>query len=204
MSQAEPQEEPLAPDEEALLLEALACALRPKEIDASLNDRLIEAALASDDPFAPASVEELRESARLREALEQGTPHADVDALRALQLAFKPDDASAELLARALSGDAKPAGPAPTEPPPLRSKTTVIYAAFGGSGVVLAFAAMFALLVGTPESPAPVTALVKPHSTLSLFSEPFETADTTARIDRIASARGRELRDNRYAAWGVK
>jgi hypothetical protein len=49
-----------------------------------------------------------------------------------------------------------------------------------------------------------VSQLAKPRSTVSLFSERFETEDTTARMDAIASARGRELRDNRYAAWGVR
>jgi hypothetical protein len=49
--------------------------------------------------------------------------------------------------------------------------------------------------------------LAMPRSTESLFSEPFAKdthATTTARLDRIASARARDLRDNQYARWGVK
>jgi hypothetical protein len=55
-----------------------------------------------------------------------------------------------------------------------------------------------------PAASAEPSALVKPHSTAPLFAERFETGATTARMDLIASARGRDLRDNRYAAWGVR
>jgi hypothetical protein len=37
-----------------------------------------------------------------------------------------------------------------------------------------------------------------------LFAERFETGETTARMDLIASARSRDLRNNRYTAWGVR
>jgi hypothetical protein len=73
---------------------------------------------------------------------------------------------------------------------------------------VLAAAAAVALLVGQPRGAASVAsapgALVKPHSTTALFADRFETGDTTARMDLIAGARSRDLRDNRYASWGVR
>jgi hypothetical protein len=62
------------------------------------------------------------------------------------------------------------------------------------------------LFVGTAREQAPPAAAEyrKPRTTAPLFSERFETGDTTARMDAIASARGRDLRDNRYASWGVR
>jgi hypothetical protein len=66
-----------------------------------------------------------------------------------------------------------------------------------------------ALLVGTLRSSAPAPGaaaalLVKPHSTAPLFSDRFETSSTTARMDLIETSRSHDLRDNRYAAWGVR
>jgi hypothetical protein len=81
---------------------------------------------------------------------------------------------------------------------------------FGASSAILAAAAAALLFLpalsrSTPPAPsAEAGAWVKPHSTAPLFSDRFETGDTTARIDLIASTRGRDLRDNRYAAWGVR
>src|SRR5258706_1088384 len=70
VSQAD-EDETLPPEEEAALLAALEAALRPRELDSELNERLIERSL--EDPLAPPSAEELVESARLRDALEQGS-----------------------------------------------------------------------------------------------------------------------------------
>jgi hypothetical protein len=54
------------------------------------------------------------------------------------------------------------------------------------------------------DTPLPVAAFVGSRSTQDLFSEPFTPGQSSARIDRIASARGRDLRENRYAAWGLR
>ena len=202
MSQADEEESLLPPEEEAALLGMLEAALRPAELDPRVNDRLIEMAL--EDPFAEPSPEELVESARLRDALEQGTPNADANLLRALAAGSgrESDDAASERALEAALG-------ALPQPAP-RPRTNVVYAVFGAGSALLAAAAAVTLFIGSRSSaPAAAVAVapsayVVPHSTASLFAERFETGDTTARMDLIASARGRDLRDNRYAAWGVR
>jgi hypothetical protein len=204
VSQADEDESPLPPDEEAALLTALAAAWRPSELDPGVHQRLLE--LLLEDPLAEPSEEELIESARLRDALEQGLPHADAGLLSALGAPFRTrqDGAKdAQAVERAVAGALDGADHAP------QKRTNVVYAAFGAASAVLAAAAAALLFVGLSRSAsAPAasepSALVKPHSTAVMFADRFETGATTARMDLIASARGRDLRDNRYAAWGVR
>lgn len=208
MSQAD-DKEPLLPAEQMTeLLTALEAALRPGELDASVNERLIE--LALDDPFAPASEAELAESARLRDALDRGTPHEQTATLAALRAAFEAPapnepyiDSSVD---QAVDGALHRAAAFPQQK--TKRQGNVIYAAFGAASAVLAAAAVAMLFLGTASRSAPDAALAselaKPRSTAPLFNERFETGATTARMDAIASARGRDLRDNRYAAWGVR
>jgi hypothetical protein len=84
----------------------------------------------------------------------------------------------------------------------------VVFAVFGAVGAALAAAATLLLFVGTASQSVPepslATGLARPRSTAPLFSERFDTEGTTARMDAIASARGRDLRDNRFASWGVR
>lgn len=203
MSQAE-DEAPLSADDEAAVLTAVEAALRPTELDPALNERLI--AMALEDPLAPATEDELAESARLRDALEQGGAHGDSATLAALRVAFQgaPHDAPdlEPALRQALA--ARPRRP------------NVVYALFGGASAVLAVAAAVVLFVGGSRSEeAPLASraedasaatgdYARPRSTAPLFTDGFQTVDTTARMDLIANARGRDLRDNRYAAWGVR
>src|SRR4051794_35273873 len=86
VSQADEEESPLPRDEEAALLAAVAAAWRPDELDPAVHERLLEMAL--EDPFAEPSAEEQIESARLRDALEQGLAHADAELLHALGAPF--------------------------------------------------------------------------------------------------------------------
>jgi hypothetical protein len=200
VSQADEEELLLPPDEEAELLLALEAALRPTALDPRVNERLLEMAL--EDPLAPPSEEELIESARLRDALAEGTPEADASLLRALSAPFaRSNDDADGAVERALA----PALATPVAAPAARRN--VVYAIFGGASAVLAAAAAIALFVASSRSAAPaaasLSAYVKPHSTAPLFGERFETGDTSARMDLIASARSRDLRDNRYASWGV-
>jgi hypothetical protein len=67
------------------------------------------------------------------------------------------------------------------------------------AGAVLVFG-------GSHERPADVAASLTPtRSTQALFDEPFaRTGGQSARIDRIASARAADLRENRFARWGVR
>ncbi len=217
MSQAD-EAETLSAADEAAMLTALEAALRPGELDPTVNERLIE--LALEDPLAPPSEAELVESARLRDALAGHGAHDDLAALGALRTAYQAGDRDAPDLESALER-ALPAAPS--------RRSNVIYAVFGaGSAMLAAAAALVLVLGGTSSKEAPVAAsaplasgaaqsvamaeadnpgdFARPRSTASLFTtgEPFRTADTTARMDRIASARSRDLRDNRYAAWGVR
>jgi hypothetical protein len=198
-NEQEPLLEPAEPAETERWLAALAAAAHPVELDPSVNERLIE--LALEDPLAPASEEELIESARLRDALEQGGEHEDAATLAALRAAFDGDAEPPELeraLQKAL---------------PQKPRSNVVFALFGAASAALAAAAVFVLFVSTQArdeapalaaAPGAATELSRPRSTAPLFSERFETEGTTARMDLIASTRGRELRDNRYAAWGVR
>lgn len=211
MSQAEelealglsPEEaEELTPAEAERWLTALVAALRPGELSESENERLI--ALALEDPLAPPSEEELAESARLRDALANGPPHEDAELLAALRAPFAPEGAEDEHAAEAALDElTREAAPAP------RRRGNVIYAAFGASSLVLAAAAALVLSIGglsrksEPAAPPVAQALAKPRSTAPLFENHFD-GNTTARIDLIASVRSRDLRDNRYAAWGVR
>ncbi|HYQ18061.1 MAG TPA: hypothetical protein VEQ58_19945 [Polyangiaceae bacterium] len=198
MSQAEEQDEALSPEDEAALLGALEAALRPEPLDPALNERLLQ--LALEDPLAPASAEELVESARLRDALSGGAPHEAAALLSALRAPFAEAPADTASVEAAL-GRALGASP--------QKRSNVVYARFGVVGAALAAAAAVALLLTQPQRMAPpasadASSLVKPHSTEDLFADRFETRATSARMDLIASVRGRDLRDNRYAAWGVR
>jgi hypothetical protein len=203
VSQAD-EDQPLPAAEEAALLGALEAALRPGKLDTQVNERLIEMAL--EDPLAPPSAEELAESQRLRQALESDAGHEDAALLAALRRAVVPEaggDAQAAV-EKALGAEAARRG---VEAPRSRGRGNVVYAAFGAASAALAAAAVLVLFLGTArESAAPPAAAdyAKPRTTSALFSERFETRDTTARVDLIASARARDLRGNRYAAWGVR
>lgn len=199
MSRAEHAEEAiesLPAAEEAAVLGALEAALRPSELSPALNERLIE--LALEDPLAPPSEAELAESERLRSALDEGTPHEDAVLLGRLKAGFGSGGDEGAAIERAL-GRALPS-------PAAKPRSNVIYAVFGAGGVLAAAAAVLLLVTKTraPEASLAADAYTRPRSTAALFSERFETGATTARVDAIASVRGRELRDNRYAAWGVR
>ena len=184
--------ERLAPELEAELAEALRAAFHPAPLDPERQRELV--ALALDDPFAPPTEDELRESERLRRALDEGDDsHPDAALARAVRAAALPSALRPELATKG------------------RSRGNVIYASFGA--IALAAAAGFALFVLRPQAKqaAPVAAQLAPRpglaqsrTTTALFEAPFEPGETTARIDRIAASRGRDLRENLYAKWGVR
>lgn len=209
MSQAEelkalglsPDETPeLTPAEAERWLDALGAALRPGQLSPQENERLL--ALALEDPLAPPSDEELAESARLRDALAGGSAHEDAQLLAALRAPFEPSGTDGAVEAEAALAQVA-AAPVPAR----RRRGNVVYAAFGATSLVLAAAAALVLSFGgwSRESApaAPPLALAVPRSTAPLFEGHFDS-NATARIDLIASVRSRDLRDNRYAAWGVR
>lgn len=146
---------------------------------------------------APASEEEVKAAEELRVALEQGRSTEDADLLRALALAHEPrtlDTAENErLVTIALDRPAK--------------KNNVIKVTFGVSVVVAVAATMLMYLSAQGPTAKPVARaeLVPVRSTQSLFDKPFESkSSASARIDRIALAREGDLRENRFARWGVR
>ncbi len=182
--------------EEHRLSALLRNAFAPSELDPARHELLLLAAL--EDPLAKASPEELVESERLKQALEGHGDHEHARLARALSAAFAPTlDRSLpepELEARA---KATRSGP-------------VIFYRFAGVAAALAVAAAVLLRV-TPElrrSSPPVPdvstlALAQSRSTAALFQADSASAPSE-RIDRIANVRSRDLRDNRYALWGVR
>jgi hypothetical protein len=205
---------PVLPEEvERALAAALRAAWSPTPIDSARNDALI--ALALEDPLAPPTHEEIVESERLRRALEGDGEHEYAELARALASAGRPAELGRgknERIVDDLSQDPAPEDrriePAPSS---TARRGTVIYVAFGAAAAALALAASIALFIGpmrdgasSPVLAARVQELAVSRSTASMFQEKFETAETTERVDRIASARERELRSNRYAMWGVR
>ena len=191
--------------EELRLGELLRNAFRPGEIDPQRHERLLSAAL--EDPFAEPSPEELVESERLRQALDGRGDHEDLRLARALSAAFSPsiDRPLADTLRDTRRGEsALPAKTAST------SRGQVIYYRFAAVTTALAVAAavLLRLTSQAPESATRVPdlttlALAQSRSTAAFFRADSAGAPSE-RIDRIASVRSRELRDNRYALWGVR
>ena len=156
-------------------------------------------------PEAPPSEAELAAAAALRRALERGRPDAPGDAewqlVEAIRAAADPAPLSEEGQRRILD-DAfakRPGG-------------RVIYYAFGGVATLAAMAAGFALFLKavSPETSAPIGAAVAApmalsRSTADLFPDGIPAkGGTSGRVDRIASARARDLRENRFNRWGVR
>jgi hypothetical protein len=191
----------------AELVSALSSAYAPKELDESVNEQLIRGAL--EDPFRPATDEEVRESERLRRALDGEVDHPDLELARSLAQAHRADPSEPEasdLVERAAHRALRAARP--------KQYGAVVYATFAS---VLAAAAAVAIFVQTPADPtvsqvaepAPASAPLGPALELSrtseeLFKHKFTRGHTSERIDLIAAARARDLRKNRFRQWGVE
>ncbi len=196
----------------------LAASLRAAYRPATLAEDDLEAILARSlgEGDAPPTRLEREAAERLRASLEgDGELDGEAAILGELRAAHRPPALSParneELIARALAS----AGRAPASVSPLRRVMPAAMATLTG---VLALAAGFALLVQTQSFAPPPTAarsaaaaaapaaLILSRSTDDLFdpAEKFEVGRTSARIDRIASARSSDLRRNRFAAWGVQ
>ncbi|HEY1958944.1 MAG TPA: hypothetical protein VGH28_25200 [Polyangiaceae bacterium] len=147
-----------------------------------------------DDDFAPPSEEEIRESERLREALEDPAKEsADADLLRAVQSAAKPKAIAKEALDQAVDRAVASS-----------RRGVVVRVAFGAS-LLVAAAAVILLFVwrGRPQPEAP--SLARARSTQQLFQGHFDLeGGESARIDRIVVARADDLRENHFARWGVR
>jgi hypothetical protein len=159
------------------------------------------------DPDAPATAEEAAEAEALRDALEREAPNAKADLARALSLSNAPrtiaeGDHKGIVEEAILRGEARRA-----RSHQRRGRATFAVA----TGLALAAAVALTLgrmsfdSVALPASATAVAPLVPVRSTQPLFREPFaRVGGESARIDRIASSRAADLRDNRFAAWGVR
>lgn len=161
----------------------------------------------SHDPERPGSLpedwqspsdDEKEAAARLRDALQRAPDKADPDLefIRALRSAANPAPIEPQrheaLLGAALA----------------RRPRRHVYPLFAAASAV-AIAAAVALVFGLPEKDADVP----PHSSAraipcrsaaGLFDTSFPvTGGTSARVDRVAMAREREMRDNLFAQWQV-
>jgi hypothetical protein len=145
-----------------------------------------------DESLGPPPTEQERaESERLRRALEDPrASHPGAELARALRAAVDPrpiDELShRRILDRAVPKKAR------------RVEVAMLFAA--AAALVIG-----AVALGSRKHEAPGLALVKPHTTQGLFTEPFpREGKTSARVDAIALSRGRELRQNRWARWGLR
>ena len=191
-------DDPKSTHEDVLLARALKTSIDPKAIEDDAHDALLDRALANEDPDAPPTPDEIAASERLREELDDpGSQHPDVLMARSLRhvAAPKPIEAAThrKILDRTL-GEARARN----------IRTVWISALFAAAAAI----ALWLIPIGkqSDENGAPdVSAgLIRVHAADDLFAEPFpEGQHTSARIDRIASARGRDLRSNHFAKWGV-
>ncbi len=162
------------------------------------------------DPDAPASEDELRRAAELRDALSNPT-RANDDAVlaRALVLSHSPrplgEGENRALVQRALSAPTAVVMPF-SSARARRARNRWIAAGVGAlalAAATLPFLGPNRELVATVTSP--ISALRIARSTQPLFHEPFAArGQASARIDRIVSSRTADLRENMFARWAVQ
>ncbi len=198
------------------LASALQAAYRPASLAEGDLDAILARALGEGDAHATRLEREAAES--LRAAIASGGDlGGDAAILGDLRAAHRPaalaPTRNEELIAGAL-------GAAPRAVASVSRLRRALPATMATITGVLALAAGFALLVHTRSLAPPAlltapqldlaeaapAALIRSRSTDDLFdpAEKFEVGRTSARIDRIASARSSDLRRNRFAAWGVR
>ena len=173
-------------DRDEALSAALRAAWKPEELDPSRHAEILARAL--EDPLAPPTEAELADSVRLREALEGGLDHPGAELAKALRSSWEPSELKRgeQLLSSALAS---------------RTRGQLVRVAFGGAAV-LALAAGLALVVGGISGR--VETVAASRTTSGLFSGKFLLRETSGRLDAIAQARSRDLRQNRFAKWGVE
>jgi N-acyl-D-aspartate/D-glutamate deacylase len=159
-----------------------------------------------DDPDSPPTEAELEAAASLRRALERASPgrtgDADAELAEAIRAAAAPKPLAEKRL-RAIVDESLSK----------RTRGKVIYFAFGGAASLAAMAAAIAIVVKGPPNPeatsvalsATGTSMALSRSTASLFPDGIPKAGGTSdRVDRIAYARARDLRENQFVRWGVR
>jgi len=197
------------------LVASLQAAYRPAHLAADDLDAILARALGDGD--APPTRLESEAATRLRAELDHGGDlEGEAALLGDLRAAHRPAALSPARNEELIAGALASARRAPTSLSRFRRALPATMAALTG---VVALAAGFALLLQTrefapPQAMAPASeaaavapaALIRSRSTEDLFdpTQKFEIGGSSARIDRIASARSSDLRRNRFAAWGVQ
>jgi len=176
---------PLDPSEEAELLEALRAVVRPEALSEARHDRLLEFAL--EEPLAEPDEAELAEAEALRQALEHRGEVPEAALARALRHAVEP---ASELESRSAAQRALAVLP--------RSR----FALAAVTATTVSLAAGLVLLLSPAAEPRAVPGLAESRSLSPLFAG-TQAGSESERLDRIVSVRSRELRDNRFARWGV-
>jgi hypothetical protein len=219
----EESETELSLETERALSLALRSAWQPGELDPARHEALL--ALCLEDPFAEPTPEELLESERLRDALETGGDHPDAALARALRASHSPDEAPRALPELPKELETKQAPPTGRVVYVVFGAATTLLAAAAAIALVvgrvahkeesMAVAQKSEGAAPAAAAPAAEVAMRDPEgvsasgeslsrSSAPLFHEPFTLDQTTARIDRIAAVRERELRSNLYRSWGLK
>ncbi|MFO0659336.1 MAG: hypothetical protein U0165_05835 [Polyangiaceae bacterium] len=157
----------------------------------STNERENPPSAWLDDPDAPPTAEELAMLAALGDGLDENETQL-ADALRA---AHSPPELPLEVNEKLiLQATAK-----------MKPRGQLIRVAFGAASTVLALAAAYALVVKPSLQMTSASELAHCRSTQELFAEPFpRTGGSSSRIEKISASRERDLRENRFARWGVR
>jgi hypothetical protein len=192
-----PGEEPdeLGSEEERALAEALIASVRPTPLSSARHEEILARALGATPEEDAATPEELADASAFAQAIDGRGDHADLALARALRFATRPEALAAEALEGALARSLGQRKRAPN----------VYFVSFGAASAVLALAAGVLLFLRfEPAEPEPRPELLLSRSLAPLLGPEAADLSASARLDRIASARSRDLRANRYAAWGVR
>ncbi len=200
----EGESRPIDADERGALFDALNAAYAPEALDPSRHRQLIEQALTANqeatdsmDPLAPAGLEELATAARLRDSLDSD------QLVLSLRTANLPSSlrSGVDATLRQAAIEHKLQHTA-THRRRLTRPAWGIFAA--AAAAALWFIAQSNGLVGEAQyfRVNPKT-LAQSRLTESRFAKPFAQSTNSERIDKIALVRSRELRNNRYAIWGL-
>lgn len=187
----EGESRPMDTVEREQLLGALKVAHSAEPLDPQRHRLILERALDANDPLAPPTEEELAAASELRDHLDSDPL---VVSLRAARGQTSPSERTTRILERALA--------------PRGASKAIHHRRAAPIWGTLAVAAAAALWIAVKSS-SPFEAsnsqppLAFSRSTESLFTKPFDTSSPSERIDKIAQVRARDLRNNRYAKWGL-
>jgi len=197
---------PIDAHERDALFGALNAAYQPQTLDQNRHRQIIDRALGlathqaapnSVDPLGPARPEELAAAAELRDNFDSNQL---VLSLRSAHLPSPPlGDVETTLRQVAIEKTSRRVAPL------LRRLTRPAWGIFAAAAAAaLWFITQSNGIVRDARYSRPKTdTLVLSRSTESLFAKPFAQSTNSERIDKIALVRSRELRNNRYAIWGL-